>query len=59
MDWQRQHVFGNLHETDIVTVLKSGEMQARYEQLSHGQRRLDLCQRCDTSRGEAPDGGRR
>jgi len=50
-DWKRHCTFGNLHEQSFEEVMKDPSLWTLYEQLSHGQRTLDLCRRCHLLRG--------
>lgn len=49
-DWKRKHVFGNLHREKLDEVLRNGELHYIYSHLSKGNRYLDLCSRCASSR---------
>jgi hypothetical protein len=49
-DWERRHTFGDLNIFRFRKVLESPEIRAVYDRLSHGDRYLDICQRCLTTR---------
>ena len=49
-DWERRHTFGDLHTTPFREILESEEISAVYARLSQGDRYLDICQRCRTTR---------
>jgi MoaA/NifB/PqqE/SkfB family radical SAM enzyme len=51
-DWQRLHVFGNLHEDTLEVILGRSEIWQVYEELSSGRREFSICQGCPTYRGE-------
>jgi hypothetical protein len=49
-DWARRHTFGDLNTTPFRVILEGPELRAVYDRLSQGDRYLDLCQRCQTTR---------
>lgn len=51
-DWRRETVFGNLHLESLEAILERAEPWAIYHELAEGNRRLDICRGCHTSRGE-------
>jgi len=51
LDWQRRYNFGSLLERDLEEILVSDQVQETYQQLSRGERFLDLCRRCTWARG--------
>ena len=50
-DWRSQHAFGNLEDHSLAEILLSDEVQETYRRLAEGDRFLDLCSRCNSSRG--------
>jgi len=51
-DWQRRHVFGNLHDDPLEVILEGAAVWRLYEELSKGNRELAICRGCATFRGE-------
>jgi len=51
-DWQRRHVFGNLHKDPLAAVLEQPAVWRLYGELSKGNRELEICRACPTFRGE-------
>jgi len=51
-EWMRtgEYFFGNLNETPLHDILAQGKMEKTWERLSRGDRYLDICRRCETSR---------
>jgi hypothetical protein len=49
-DWERRYTFGDLDKTPFRDVLDSPVISALYARLSTGDRCLDICQRCHTTR---------
>lgn len=54
-DWRRSIVFGDLHAESLEEIMRKGEMESLYEELSKGVRRLTICAGCPRTRGEAFD----
>jgi len=49
-DWKRAHNFGDLKEKGLIEILREGKLHEAYRRLSSGDRYLDLCRRCGSTR---------
>ena len=50
MEWQRRHIFGDLNTQSLEEIINSEKAQSVYNDLSHGNRKLDICRRCVKTR---------
>jgi len=50
LDYRKQYSFGNLFNSDLLSILKSDKFSYIYENLMNGNRINDLCKRCNWSR---------
>lgn len=49
-DWNKRHIFGDLHYDKLEHVLRQPKLWETYQRLQSGDRFLPLCQRCERSR---------
>lgn len=49
-DWKRQNTFGNFYKQTLKEILNNGKLLKVYKELTSGNRFLDLCKRCGSSR---------
>lgn len=50
-DWQNRYTFGDLHSLPLSVIITSQTFVDTWERLMRGERFLDICKRCATSRG--------
>lgn len=50
LDWKNQVVFGNLNKNSLEKIIHGRFFTQTFKALSHGERHLDICSRCDWSR---------
>lgn len=49
-DWKRVHNFGDLNKKGLIEILREGKLHEAHKRLSKGDRYLDLCRRCGSTR---------
>ena len=50
LDWDNQVVFGDLYESTLTEILNSDKLVQIYKELIRGERKLDICKRCNWQR---------
>jgi radical SAM protein with 4Fe4S-binding SPASM domain len=50
LEWKREIIFGDLYKQSLEEILLSEEIQNTYKRLSQGDRYLEICKRCESSR---------
>jgi len=49
-EWKRKYIFGDLKYMTLEEIIKEGKLHEVYNKLSNGDRFLDICKRCASSR---------